>query len=267
MSSPPAPVAGAPDAPLGASTDVIADVVRLADFPPAWPFSDGHFAKDDARPDADFYAAPRLVAHLDAGATFALTEAYADALPRLARAPGEPVAALDLCSSWLSHLPADFDASRVAGLGLNELELSRNGALARYVVKDLNAACAAAASAAGGAGPPLLPYADGEFDAVLCALSVQYWTHPREVLRDVLRVLRPGGQLLVSFSNRCFPSKAVAAWAATGDADHVWLVAAYLHYAAAPDGARFTDISGADLSPSRETDPLFLVRGTKGPAA
>lgn len=43
-----------------------------------------------------------------------------------------------------------------------------------------------------------LPYGDGEFDAVLCALALHYledWSAP---LREFNRVLRPGGRLVVS---------------------------------------------------------------------
>ena len=60
---------------------------------------------------------------------------------------------LDLCSSWISHLPEELELGRVAGLGMNEAELSRNARLTEKTVQDLNVA-------------PSLPYEDESFDFV-----------------------------------------------------------------------------------------------------
>ena len=75
--------------------------------------------------------------------------------------------------------------------------------------------------------------------------------------REALRVARPGGKAIVTFSNRCFPSKAVALWGATGDEDHARLVSAYLREAG------WADVRSEDRSPSRRGDPLWAVVGTK----
>ena len=45
------------------------------------------------------------------------------------------------------------------------------------------------------------------------------------------RVLRPGGQAIMSFSNRCFPSKAVKMWLNQDDEGRQKIVASYFHYA------------------------------------
>lgn len=42
-----------------------------------------------------------------------------------------------------------------------------------------------------------------------------------QVFREMHRVLKPGGTAYMSFSNRCFPTKAIQLWTNTGDADHV----------------------------------------------
>jgi SAM-dependent methyltransferase len=163
--------------------------------------------RNDERPDADFYAAPRLVTHIDAGAVDAVTALYRAHLP----AGG---ALLDLMSSWVSHLPSEVDYARVAGLGMNAAELAANPRLTERVVQDLNV-------------EPVLPWGDAEFDGAAICVSVQYLVRPVELFREVGRVLRPGAPLAVSFSNRCFPSKAVREWLARDLAGHAQLVAGY----------------------------------------
>jgi SAM-dependent methyltransferase len=130
---------------------------------------------------------------------------------------------LDLMSSWISHLPADVPYRRVAGLGMNAEELAANPRLADWRVQDLNAEAR-------------LPYEDAEFDGAVCCVSVQYLTRPDLVFREVARVLRPDAPFVVTFSNRCFPTKAVDAWQARDDAGHARLVAAYFAAAGGPGG-------------------------------
>jgi hypothetical protein len=43
-----------------------------------------------------------------------------------------------------------------------------------------------------------------------------------QVFKEVHRCLKPGGTAIMSFSNRCFPTKAIAIWSQTGDLDHIW---------------------------------------------
>jgi hypothetical protein len=52
-----------------------------------------------------------------------------------------------------------------------------------------------------------------------------------EVFREVARVLRPGGPFVVTYSNRCFPTKAIRAWLATDDAGRVAIVRSYFERA------------------------------------
>lgn len=218
--------------PPGVSGEAIPSVgTRMIEFPPE------AFRKMDPAPDADFYRDPRFVTHIDAAAIEAVTELYRREIPKGADL-------LDLMSSWVSHLPPEAKYGTVVGHGLNAAELARNPRLTRSLVQDLNA-------------NPLLPFDDEAFDAVLCCVSVQYQQRPIEVWREALRVTRPGGRAIVTFSNRCFPTKAVALWNATGDEDHLALVAAYLREAG------WTDVRAADRSPSRRSDPLLAVIGTK----
>ena len=65
----------------------------------------------------------------------------------------------------------------------------------------------------------------------MICVSIQYLQQPVAVLREVARVLRPGAPLVISFSNRCFWTKAVAIWRALDDDGHARLVERYLRHA------------------------------------
>lgn len=49
--------------------------------------------------------------------------------------------------------------------------------------------------------------ADASVDAVLCCASVQYMQQPEAVFAEIARVLRPGGVVIIAFSNRMFYTK------------------------------------------------------------
>ncbi|WP_263788413.1 class I SAM-dependent methyltransferase [Salinibacter grassmerensis] len=163
--------------------------------------------QQDDRPDRTFYREPRLVQHVDEQFRERLTDLYREHL-----GAGDDV--LDLMSSWVSHLPDELGLGRVAGHGMNEEELAANDRLAEYFVQDLNET-------------PGLPLETGAFDAVLCAVSVQYLRHPGQVFAEVARVLRPGGILIVSFSNRMFAQKAIRAWRTASGPGRLQLVERY----------------------------------------
>ena len=171
----------------------------------------GAFAKLDAEDDEAFYEPPRLVLHIDDGAVAALTEFYRSVLP----AGG---ILLDLMSSWVSHLPPEIGYAEVIGHGMNAEELAANPQLGRSFVQNLNR-------------DPALPLSDASIDAAMICVSIQYLQRPVAVLRDVARALRPGGPLVVSFSNRCFWTKAVVVWRALDDAGRARLVECYLRCA------------------------------------
>ena len=196
------------------------------------------FAKQDATPDLDFYAPPRLVHHIDDAAVAALTGYYRELL-----APGGDV--LDLMSSWVSHLPDDVPLGTVTGHGMNAAELAANPRLTRRFVKDLNL-------------DPTLPIADTSIDAGLCCVGVQYLQRPVEVFADVARTLRPGGAFAISYSNRCFPTKAVAIWRALDMAGQAKLIALYL------ERAGFDAVDTRLLADGSHSDPLVVVTGRRG---
>lgn len=192
------------------------------------------FERLDATPDEAFYGQPRKVVHIDEPAIAAVTDLYRTLLP----AGG---AILDLMSSWRSHLPSDVSYSRVVGLGMNGAEMADNSQLNEFIVHNLNEA-------------PTLPFVAAEFDGACCCVSVQYMRHPVEIFREVARVLRPNSPFVVTFSNRCFPTKAVNLWRYTDDDQHKQIVALYF---AAANGWR--DITMRNASPGPASDPLYGV--------
>ena len=77
---------------------------------------------------------------------------------------------------------------------------------------------------------------------------------------ELARVLRPDAPLVVTFSNRCFPSKAIAAWYALDDRGHLALVRQFLLTAGGWHSIELLDRSPA---PGRG-DPLFAVVARAG---
>ena len=193
------------------------------------------FAKQDGGDDADFYAEPRLKTHIDDAAIAALTGFYRQVLP-----PGG--ALLDLMSSWISHLPPEVAYGEVIGHGMNADELAANPQLSRGFVQDLNRVSR-------------LDLADASLDAAMICVGVQYLQQPVAVLVEVARVLRPGAPLVVSYSNRCFPTKAVAVWRDLGPQGHARLIELYL------EAAGFAGIEVHRLMDGRTSDPLSVVMG------
>ena len=206
----------------------------MADSPEPYPAA--YFERQDPADDAEFYSFPRKVVHIDDGAIAALGQIYAELLPRSGTL-------LDLMSSWRSHLPPELDDSpglELVGLGMNAEEMAENPQLERFVVHDLNR-------------EPVLPFKSGVFDGAMCAVSVQYLTRPVEVFAEVARVLKPGAPFLTSFSNRCFPTKAVAAWLSTDDDQHLGLVGSYFQLAGG-----WTDLQARGFT-QPDGDPLYVV--------
>ncbi len=199
------------------------------------PLRPEHFWRYDSAPDAEFYVEPRLVTHIDDAAIAAAGAFYGRVLPVGGRI-------LDLMTSWVSHLPDASVYAGVAGLGMNAEELAANPQLDEWVVHDLNA-------------DPVLPWPDDTFAAAIVTVSVQYLTRPAEVFAEVGRVLQPGGPFVVTYSNRCFPTKAVAAWQMLDDRGHADLVGLYFGLSGA-----FGQVRAYDLSPNPgKSDPLFAV--------
>jgi len=151
----------------------------------------------------------------------------------------------DAMGSWVSHFPK-VPLGRVVGHGLNEDELMANDRYDEWFVQDFNRDQA-------------LPLDDDSFDVVCCALSVQYLQHPEAVFGEFGRVLDRDGTLVVSFTNRMFPTKAIRAWRTATMAWRSDLVASYVR----AGGMTVTDCI-AEHGPG---DPFYAVVGRVDPVA
>jgi hypothetical protein len=211
------------------------------------PFTPEKFARVDESDDARFYESPRLVTHIDDAAIATIGEVLRDLIP-----PGAMV--LDLMSSWKSHLPPEACPERVVGLGMNAVELAANDQLDEYVVQDINQR-------------PTLLFPDNTFDIAIITVSIQYVTNPVTLFREVRRVLNPGAPLVVIFSNRLFPTKAVRIWYEQDDPGRAALVQGYFELAGGYEGIEFIDRSKPRTGRrgwfGSDGDPVYVVIGRK----
>ncbi|HAA28955.1 MAG TPA: SAM-dependent methyltransferase, partial [Cyanobacteria bacterium UBA8553] len=182
---------------------------------------------------------PRFVTHVDEGFIDRLTQLYRDRLKPNTRI-------FDMMSSHVSHLPEEIEFAHVEGHGMNEDELARNPRLNHYCVQNLNQ-------------NPKLPLPDENFDAVLNCVSVQYLQYPDAVFTEIHRILKPGGIAIISFSNRMFFQKAIAAWRDGTETSRVELVKSYFlsvpgfsppeviaHQSSLPNFLQMFGVSGGD---------------------
>jgi SAM-dependent methyltransferase len=206
--------------------------------------------KLDSSDDTLFYAEPRFVQHLDAAFRARLTQLYRQRIPACA-------VVLDLMSSWVSHLPEEVRYQKVIGHGLNAEELAANPRFDRHWVQDLNR-------------DQRLPLEDASVDAVLIVAGWQYLQQPEAVAAELLRVVRPRGQVIVAFSNRMFFQKAPQVWTDGGDRDHL----AYVGRVLLAQGwgrpeliAESTSAAGPLGWIGAKGDPFFAVVAERPPAA
>ncbi|MGD9764512.1 MAG: methyltransferase domain-containing protein [Candidatus Binatia bacterium] len=195
------------------------------------PFPPGFFDRVDGSPDDQFYAWPRLVTHIDERAIAAVGALYEEL--------GIGGEVLDLMSSWISHFRSP--PRRLTALGMNAQELAANPQAAAAVVQDLNA-------------HPALPFADGAFDAVVCCVSVDYLVRPLQVFAEVARVTRPDGLFVCTFSNRCFPTKAIRGWLYASERQRCAIVAEYFRRAGG-----WKEPIAQLRTPASPGDPLYAV--------
>lgn len=208
------------------------------------------FEREDATADSVFYHNPRFTQHLDDTALSLVKNTYNRFL-------SDGMQVLDLMSSWQSHIPGRHRLKRVVGLGLNQRELDRNHQLTESVFQDLNV-------------EPKLPFPDDTFDVVLCTVSVEYLIDPLAVFDEVARVLKSGGYMVVTFSNRWFSTKAILLWKELHEFERMGLVLEYFMQTGAFDDLHTYSMRGLPRPHDDKyfpeifySDPLYVIWGRK----
>lgn len=242
----------------------------------SWPYQESDFVREDPTPDSDFYSSPRFVTHIDDAAISTLRDYYDSVLPRKGRI-------LDLCSSWVSHYPQGIEEAaangklKVTGMGMSVPELKANKVLNNgRVVVDLNEKpdVGKALSDAGVAGA-----GEEEVDVSTMVVSIDYLTHPVDVLQSLRDVTKTKGVVHLVVSNRCFPTKAIARWGRVSEHERLLMVGDFLHFAGWKN-IEVVELSDGKVEPSgtpnsgslgglmaflgmNSRDPLWVVRGSK----
>jgi SAM-dependent methyltransferase len=202
------------------------------------------FTRQDENSDSQWYSQPRFVQHIDDGAIATLKTYYSTII-----SPSHSV--LDLCSSWVSHLPDSLKPTKMIGIGMNAPELEKNAHLTKYFVKDLNEK------------PEFKEVEDESVDVVICNVSVDYLTKPVKVFEEMRRVLKTGGTAQMAFSNRCFPTKVIGPWARMSDEERRKWVGGYFWASGGWENVEEVILKEGKSSFFGGEDPLFVVRGTK----
>ena len=147
----------------------------------------------------------------------------------------------ELIEPWLTDWRGRFHGrAQAMASPANAEELAANPRLDRWFIQDLNR-------------DTTLPLDSGAFDGALCCVGVQYLQRPYDVFAEVQRVLAHGAPCVVSFSNRCFPTKAVAVWRSLNMNGQASLVRHYLEHAG------FRDAEVRVLADGAAGDPLIAI--------
>lgn len=201
------------------------------------------------QPDSDFYAKPRMVQHLDSHCRSRIGELYGQLLPTNG-------ILLDLMGSWDSHLPDTCEVEKLIVHGLNNEELQFNKRASFTICQDLNA-------------QPRLPLENDSVDGVFCTASIEYLTRPLDVLGEIQRLLKPGGVIAISFSNRWFPPKVTKLWTELHGFERMGLVVEMLLSCKGFDNVTTFSHRGAPrpaddkYSHIPTSDPVYLVWARK----
>ena len=164
-------------------------------------------SKLNNQPDSLFYSSPRYSYHLDQSFRERLTKLYSEVIET-------DSIILDLMSSWVSHLP-DYSFSKVIGHGLNIQELERNPRLNQYWIQDLNI-------------NQQIPLENNSVNYCLLTAGWQYLQYPEKISSEMLRIVKPKGKFIISFSNRAFWEKSPNIWINSSDQARIDYISAVL---------------------------------------
>lgn len=211
-------------------------------------YADRPFQRENEEDDGLFYESTRFGSYVDSVASEHISKVYRRFL-------NSDMKVLDLMSGGTSHLPDDRPTIELTGLGLNQKELNKNAALDHRTVHDLNQ-------------NPTLPFKNQQFDLVICSLSVEYLTQPKEIFKEITRILKPGAHLIITFSDRWLTQKVTRIWKMLYAFERIGLVTDFFK-----STERFENLSTESIQgyyrpykdplyrEKQESDPVFAVWG------
>ncbi|CAM9376909.1 unnamed protein product [Chrysoparadoxa australica] len=225
-------------------------------WPETWPYTDDYFERDLPDNDGEFYETARMDKIVKDAALEKLQEHYS-------RHIFDGDSLLEIGASANSYLPPDLKLSRVAGVGMNQEEMSANPALSESTVVDLNA-------------EGKLPFDDDTFDKVMIPNSIEFFSDPRIILKEAYRVLKPEGVCMIPFVSKGsyddYIPKQVSMWKTMNDAQHMWIIGSFYRFSC---GDGWLDLKGYDLTPpftknalgmANQPDQIaYVVQATKAP--
>ena len=206
-------------------------------WPPAWPFPD------------DFMEVLSPQVGVSEGFT-------ADSIEAVRRhlgfyiTDGAQVLEIGACES--SVLPNSKTFASVSGVPM------KTGALKAAVVNDIEVDDSLLDHEG------VLNFPTNSMDYVVISSGIEYVSRPQALLRDVLRVLKPGGMVFTFFSSSGLDStlSPLKMWTTMNDEQKIWVAGAYYHYAG---GESYQDIEGYDLLSNGEgTTMVFEKKGSEG---
>ena len=203
----------------------------------------------DETDDALHYQQPDFEDTFDRIGGQALSDAYAEFLQ-----PGMRI--LDIMCGAQSYLPSRISGLHATGIGLNEQELQANRQLAEYFVHNVNR-------------DRKLPFEDNQFDAIVFTAAVEYLVDPHETFRELHRITRPNGTIIVSFTDHWNSYKNIALWQELPLFERLRLVMTYLGQGGNISKPGTLTIRGLERDtedrryPDKpEADPVFICYAT-----
>ena len=169
-------------------------------------YTEDAFNRIDERDDALLYLEADLEDTYDHAAGTQLTGLYGRLL-----APGSNI--LDMMCGAQSYLPEQMNIT-ATGIGLNEDELQANSQLDAYAVQNVNT-------------NPVLPFDDNVFDAITYTAAVEYLVDPLRNFAEFCRVTKPGGKIILSFTDHWNTMKSIMLWSELHHFERMGLVLDY----------------------------------------
>jgi len=159
----------------------------------------------------------------------------------------DDMAVLELGAAENSYLPEGLKLSRHVGAGANIKLLKENPDLTESFVLDLNKVI----EEQGVDSDELKALGSESFDTIIMANTIDFLTQPREVFRSAWALLKPGGMMIVPFTNReaytsQFGRAQTKMWKDMNDDQHMWICGSFFQFSASEG---WTGLKGFDISP------------------